>query len=506
MTRIFALGLEGADWSLIKKWALEGYLPTLKKFIDEGSHHTMDTFTETLHGSNWFSFFLGQQPGEHGLYSYLNWHPSTLKMVSPSSKWMDITPFWQMLKKGGAKAIVLNIPYTFSLKKFNGIEVLSLAGDHALTPMVSYPPHVADRIKRLHGGMSYPKENYDMMSFREFVAVRDDMVTLTHRLGNVYLDILKGEEWDLFLAGFPTLHRAGHRLWSDKGIRELITDEEREEVSGALRQVYMALDDALGKLMSAASPSLVLLFAFDGMRDNNSREGIFPEMLQRVLSGGETVKKEHQPQSILMQVRNSIPNSWRYKVKSMLPVNWRNQLISFWRLGRLDWSKTKAFALPLDINVGVRINLKGREKKGIVQPDRQYDDLCQYIMNELLTFVDADTGKPLIKEIRLSKEIFQGGKLDLLPDIIGHWNDDPCVDHRMITSVRYGDIPWSVPGKNPDGRSGNHISTGFLLAYGEPIRKDKIDDISIIDLAPTILHLLGEEIPSYMKGRVLPLC
>lgn len=505
MTRIFALGLEGADWSLIKKWALEGFLPNLKKFIDEGSHYSIDTFTDTLHGSNWFSFFLGQQPGEHGLYSYLSWNPGEMKMVSPSSSWVDITPFWQTLKKDGAKAVVLNIPYAFSLKEFNGIEVLSLAGDHALTPLISYPPQVADRIKRLYGSVPYPKENYDMMPFRDFLAVRDEMILLTQRLRDIYLEILKEEEWNFFLAGFPALHRAGHRLWSDRGIKEPVTEGEREQVSEALRQVYVALDGALGNLVSSASPSLVLLFAFDGMRDNNSREGIFPEMLQRVLNRGEGKDKDHRSQSMLMRVRNFIPNSWRFKIKSMLPVSWRNQLISFWRLGQLDWSKTEAFALPLDINVGVRVNLKGREKNGIVQPGKQYDDLCQYIMNELLTFVDADTGKPLIKELRLSKDIFHGDKLDLLPDIIGRWNDDPCADHRVITSVRYGDIPWSVPGKNPDGRSGNHISNGFLLAYGDHIRKDKMGDVHIIDLAPTILHLLGEEIPSHMKGKVLSL-
>lgn len=52
--------------------------------------------------------------------------------------------------------------------------------------------------------------------------------------------------------------------------------------------------------------------------------------------------------------------------------------------------------------------------------------------------------------------------------------------------------------------SGNHRMNGILLMKGPALRRGvKIEGAEIIDLAPTILHLLGLPIPSYMDGKVL---
>ena len=73
-------------------------------------------------------------------------------------------------------------------------------------------------------------------------------------------------------------------------------------------------------------------------------------------------------------------------------------------------------------------------------------------------------------------------------------------------SARFGTIRWPIPGKNPNGRSGNHTGEGFVLASGNGIPHGSSLDPEghILDLPPTILALLGKERPSHMAGRVLP--
>jgi len=408
----------------------------------------------------------------------------------------------------------MNVPDAFVLRKFNGIELLALANDHALTPMISHPPHVADDVRKRFGRFSFPEENYDLMSLKEFLSTRDEMIEQTLKLRDVYCKMIKDEEWNFFLAVFPVLHRAGHRLWSTTNISDfdLITNQEKDEARDALRQVYMAFDKVLGDLMDATQrPTLTLLFSFYGMFDNHSRETILPEMLRRVLESDIKDAFVRKPKigtrlkNLLLNIRNAIPNAWRHKVKSNLPYSWRYKLISFWRLGQLDWGKVKAFVIPLEVKIGIRINLKGRERLGIVLPGAEYDGLCKKIMSGLFTFVDADTGKPLVESLEFSKDVFDGERVDWLPDIVGSWNSDPSASHRMITSPIYGDIPWPTPGKNPEGRSGNHTSSGFLIVHGHGVHKDALKDAHILDLAPTILHLLGEPIPAGLGGRILPL-
>ena len=73
-----------------------------------------------------------------------------------------------------------------------------------------------------------------------------------------------------------------------------------------------------------------------------------------------------------------------------------------------------------------------------------------------------------------------------------------------VVSDQYGTVAWPTPGRNPDGRSGNHRAQGWLAAAGPSIRAgQQIRGASILDIAPTTLSLLGLEKPEDMVGASL---
>jgi arylsulfatase A-like enzyme len=86
------------------------------------------------------------------------------------------------------------------------------------------------------------------------------------------------------------------------------------------------------------------------------------------------------------------------------------------------------------------------------------------------------------------------------------WAPSPCARTTAIESPRFGRIAWPRPGKNPNGRSGNHTAEGFVVATGDGIEPGSSvgEGAHILDLPPTILALLGEDIPPHMTGDVLP--
>jgi hypothetical protein len=54
------------------------------------------------------------------------------------------------------------------------------------------------------------------------------------------------------------------------------------------------------------------------------------------------------------------------------------------------------------------------------------------------------------------------------------------------------------------GISGTHRLNGMALLWGNKVRTGaRLQDAEIVDLAPTILHLMGEPVPTDMDGRVL---
>jgi predicted AlkP superfamily phosphohydrolase/phosphomutase len=176
-------------------------------------------------------------------------------------------------------------------------------------------------------------------------------------------------------------------------------------------------------------------------------------------------------------------------------------------MGREYWRTSPVISLPSDLQGYIRINLRGRESEGIVGPGADFDEICFNIEEGLLTFVDGDTGKPIVEKVMRRKNLFpQGTHADELPDLIVKWASSPAANHRAIVSPKYGPVPWTERGHNPDGRSGNHSPEGFLIATGDNIRPNsQTKNAHILDLAPTILALLDTLKPPYMPGNVLPI-
>lgn len=296
-------------------------------------------------------------------------------------------------------------------------------------------------------------------------------------------------------------------LWGGGSVAGETGPEVDRAMQDAVRDVYAATDRAIGRVVQAAGEETpVLVFSLIGMSHNTSRSDLLPAMLARVLAGDRSAAAAHEKLRAASLLRRAVPLPWRQVMKGWLPMAMQDRLSLFWRTGRADWSSTKAISLTADVHGYVRINLRGREARGIVEPGEEYDHVCAQIAEGLLGFVDSDTGEPVLQEVRRIDELFPtGGRRDALPDLIVRWAASPCANTRAIESPRFGRIPWPTPGKNPNARSGNHTAEAFVVAVGDGIEPGSSVDAEahILDLPPTILALLGEQVPPYMTGEVI---
>lgn len=113
----------------------------------------------------------------------------------------------------------------------------------------------------------------------------------------------------------------------------------------------------------------------------------------------------------------------------------------------------------------VRINLEGREKKGIVKKGEEYNQLCDNLIEGLKSYRDEDSLEPVVESTKKSEQLFEkGGGFENIPDLLVKWKYKATTSYRRITSDLYGTIEMPLPGKNLDGRSGNHRPQGFLIA------------------------------------------
>lgn len=501
MNRLLVLALDGAEWSLIEKWADEGLLPNIKSLFQQGKYGRITSDADLLAGSVWFSFYTGLRVANHGLYNYLVWRADKMTTEPPSPKWLSIQPFWRSFGGDGPRVVVVDTPLAYAPDTVNGIEVTGWSAHDTLGPLSIYPPDFGRKFRKRFGRSPHSEEKYGPVTKREFIELREGLIKLSRLLQDACTSLISEQNWDLFMVTFSPIHRGGHKLWNLDNITDSLTPQEEGKLGDALLRLYVVIDEAVGNLIRRAGPdTTVLLFSPKGMDDNFCRNAILPDMLHRVLADDRNASMAPRP-GLLMTLREHVPLNLRHIVKSALPIRLRHQLTAFWRVGQINWSRTQAFSMMADVQGWIRINLSGRETAGIVKPGAEYDALCTRISEGLKTFVDADTGEPIIRKIVRSDRVFQGDRSDWLPDLIVDWVESPASRMKAAYSPLFGRIPWPTPGRNPEGRGGNHNTQGFLIAAGPGVKSGNIGTVDILDLAPTILNMLGQPVPAEMEGK-----
>jgi predicted AlkP superfamily phosphohydrolase/phosphomutase len=162
----------------------------------------------------------------------------------------------------------------------------------------------------------------------------------------------------------------------------------------------------------------------------------------------------------------------------------------------VDWTRTRAWSMGL---AGIMLNLRGREKCGIVEPGEEASDLLDEISRRLLE-LENESGERVINAVYPSNEVYSGPYVSQGPDLIigtksGYRSGWSCVTGGIGTDVIY---------PNSKKWNGDHCHDHRLVrgTFASNLKLD-LKHAAITDIAPTVLRALGIEAPDYMEGRSL---
>jgi predicted AlkP superfamily phosphohydrolase/phosphomutase len=299
------------------------------------------------------------------------------------------------------------------------------------------------------------------------------------------------------MAVFAETHPAGHYFWGSHDSSS--APKISAKFSSTLLDVYKSVDNEVGKIAASLDGrTTLLLVSGHGMGPNHVGWHLLPAVFEQLgvsHSNGRDHPGQASESALLKRLRSSIPRKWRDLASRSLPDQIRDYLRVHWATTSIDWLNDRVFSLPTDAHGFVRVNLKGRESNGNVEPGREYEEICAEISRTLKDLFHPQTGKPVVDEVFLTDEVFPGPERHGLPDIIVSWRNGQAID--AVTSK---DIP-AVSGRLPDPRSGNHRGEGFALVYGPEVAKGQNSEGHLLDIAPTILSFYGAETPGSMDGR-----
>jgi predicted AlkP superfamily phosphohydrolase/phosphomutase len=500
------LAIDASPAERMEEWIAGGLLPNLAALRARGAHGRIESTADYLVGSPWPTFNTGSLPPEHGWNYYLTWRPDLMRFVRTTQEWLPIDPFYRNFPLDGPRVIAIDAPHTYAARPFNGVELTGWGAEARVGPPSSFPAGLAERVRRQIGPEPILDEFAGRQTPRQLLVLRDELIAAADWHARVGLMLMREESWDLFILGFGSMHRAGHKVWSHRGTAGALSERQRQELDDVMPQVAIATDRAVGRLMDAAGPDTrIVVFSLHGMMENYSVFPLYARILDRILRGDRRDDPETPPRPLVSRLREAVPLRLRSRIKASLPLPMQDAMTLFWRSNRVDWSRTKAFVLASDIEGLIQVNLKGRERDGIVEPGVECDALLDEIATGFQSFRDLDTGDPFVLDTRRGRDIWQEAvHRHAMPDLVVRNARRSAFGIRGFRSERYGIVRNYDVGGYVDGRSGHHVGEGWFVTGGAGLpAAGRQPCIHELDLLATVHALLGQPMRPGMRGHAV---
>jgi predicted AlkP superfamily phosphohydrolase/phosphomutase len=509
--KVLLIGLDSADRELIERWCDEGHLPTIARLRAQGLWSSLRTTAEVMHVSAWPSIYTGTLPGKHGMYHAYQIRAGEQNVHRTAAEECAEAPFWKYLDDAGKKCIVFDAFMDYRLDGFRGVHVLEYGTWTWFTTPGSAPTNVYKDIVAKFGPYPAP-EHTAVLSVPEPRSFRDRVVAGAGVKAKVAKWLMQTHPWDLCFLTFGEPHAAGHFLWH---VEDTAYPAHSASAAAGLeyciREVYSAVDAAIGEIVDSVDDSVtVMITAGDGMGPNYSACHLIPDVLHKlglfssasVGGGDDGARQRGRPKKgLLSTVREAIPLSFRQSVSRCLPHSVHYWLGMKWQNSGIDWSKSKAFCIPNANEAYVRLNVRDREPSGIVARGAEYASLVAELDREFRTLVNPANGRAAVHQVFDVDREFPGPMRGNLPDVVVTWDPEAQVLNE-VRGARAGSVRKKAGFETVPYYSGNHRPNAFVLARGPNVRPGgALDNPHIVDIAPTILEMLGVEPPPHYDGR-----
>lgn len=488
--RVMFVGLDAASKDLVLPWIDAGLLPNLRALRDAATFGPTVNAPGLYTGSVWPTVWTGVGPGRHGCYYCEQLVPGSYEIGEFLGHDVKREPFWNALGRHGRRLCLFDVPKAPLGRDINGLQIVDWGTHDADVLPCSWPATLIDEVHARHAPSPFRRCDWVM---RGATPERDLRAQLLDRVAHktaIAEDLLAREPWDLFMTAFSESHCVGHQCWHLHDPTHPRHDPALVAAIGdPVRDVYQALDGALGRLLRHAGPeTTVIVLLSHGMAAHNDATYLLDDVLRRLTAR---------------------PASWQRRVLDRTRRAWQTLPLSFTERFRTiaqrvdrapdvaDRSRRSCFAVPTNANcAGIRLNVVGREPTGILLPGPATDDFCARLIRDLHELVDPASGRPLVKEVLRAAELFPGEHASELPDLLVRWHRDGPI--TGAASDRIGEIRRDDQSTR---RTGDHRPEGFFFARGPGIDPGlRSAPVHAEDFAPTIAALLGVELAD-VDGR-----
>jgi predicted AlkP superfamily phosphohydrolase/phosphomutase len=515
--QLLIIGLDAATLNLIGPWIGNGKLPTLAALMKGGAWGRLASVVPPITPPAWTSFMTGKNPGKHGIFHFLEASAGTYQLSYLSGASRRAKTIWRMLSDAGYTVGTMNIPFTYPPEHLNGFQISGMDTPSEKSQFV-YPPQLRSELVRLLGRFQLDIRYLGYMSTNQRrQRVLAEMEKLDHQWLSASLYLMEKHPVDVMMSTFMSIDTVQHYFWQYMDATHHLYDPAAVERFGdAVLRVYERLDDAIGQMLQKTSGDTSVLVVSDHGGGPTSDRVVY---LNRYLAQLGLLHYRKDERSALQKLtqkvirgsytllRSTLSSRQKSYLARTLPALRKRFESAFTSFNEIDWTRTKAYCSEvLASPPSIWINLKGVKPCGIVE-QREYEPLLKLISDKLKKLKDPRSNEPIIKRVLRREEIFHGPYANEAADLIldwwetSHFSSSPSFPEEKLKPA------VEIRERRPSTKSewgGTHRRDGILIAHGKSFKKGaEIQGARLIDMAPTILHLMGQPVPQDMDGRVL---
>jgi predicted AlkP superfamily phosphohydrolase/phosphomutase len=451
------IGLDCAEPSLVlERWRDE--LPTLSGLMDRGAYGRLTSVIPPITVPAWSCMMSSKTPGDLGVYGFRNRsdHSYDGGFIATSTA-IGEPRLWDYVTRAGGSSIVLSVPGCYPPRPLSGVMVGCF-----LTPSLeskyTYPAALKEEIAEVVG--EYLFDTKDFRTDDKEYLLRQ-VYEMTDRRFALAEHLLETKPWTFFAMVEMGPDRMHHGFW------KFMDAEHRKHETGnayesAILDYHRHLDGLIAKLLEHADDDTVVFV----LSDHGAKR----------LDGGIRINEWLRREGLLTTL--SEPDG----VSSLRDVG-------------VDWSRTTAWGEG-GYYARVFLNVAGREPEGTIAPE-DYEAVRADLARRIAAIPD-DAGNPIPTAVYTPEELY-GEPQGVAPDLI----------------VVFGDLLWRSVGtiggdegiqtlENDTGPDdANHAQDGLYIVAGPGIEPTGSHDAHLLDVAPTVLELLGIDAPEGLRGTSL---
>jgi predicted AlkP superfamily phosphohydrolase/phosphomutase len=478
--RTVLVGLDGATFSILDHLVEEGVMPCLKGLFDSGARGELLSVVPPLTPPAWTSLMTGRSPGNHGIFDFFRFEYRNGRYIKVAdSTDVGCETIWSMVSRQGLKATALNFPLTSPPRPISGCVVPGWVPWRYMR-LACYPNGLYDELKKLPG---FNARELAMDMELDGKAIEGCQKEEDYEAW-IELHIRREQQWFQILSHLMRKHpshltavlfdgvdKLQHFCWRflDPACFPAQPSPWERKIRALCLDYFRVVDRFLAEILSWAGSDATVVVASD--HGFGASVEIFYLNAWLAERGYLTWSQEADVDP---------GDAGKLGLETMAR-----------RFYEVDWSRTTAHS-PTPSSNGIYIPVASRGESGGVPPEN-YESFRRELADKLREVTCPVSGGPVVTRVWTREEAFAGAHMELAPDLTVALRDGGFVS--ILPSNTF-----LKPRREP---TGTHRPEGVFMACGPGIRAGaQLSQVSILDVAPLLLHTLGLPIPEDLEGHV----